>query len=118
MSDVSMTNTELADWLGCLDSHTIYSADILSELPDDMAAVVPVQSTKQVRAAIEARGLGGELRAPENARLFTGYMASMAICTARLGHDRANAAYGRLSGRGSIHRAAISALRESDESQS
>jgi len=108
-----MTNGQLADWLDQLHSHSVYDADMLKEeLPADVAKVVPTQTVAQVERAIELRGLGGEVTAPNGTILFTGYMASTAIARYRLGHDLCDSRYGYISGRGSLHRAAIALLRE------
>jgi hypothetical protein len=106
-----MTNAQLADWLDQLDSHTMYDAQMLTELPADLMAVVPTFTTAQMRKQIEQRGLGGSITT-EDKILFTGYQASDAIARERCGYDACHAAYGWISGRGSIHRAAIKLLRE------
>jgi hypothetical protein len=108
-----MTNKELADWLSDLDSHSVYDVEKLDELDAHDRAVVPTQTPAQVSAAMKARGLGGWLDESIDNRLFTGYAAAEALSTHRIGHLPESVL--RLSGRGSIHRACIQALREAPD---
>jgi hypothetical protein len=110
-----MTNVQLAEWLDQLGSHTVYDAVMLTDtLPADIAAIVPTQTTAQVRRAMENRGLGGDITTKDTI-LFTGYIAAMAISRARCGSDACQEAYGQIAGRGSIHRAAIALLRRTPD---
>jgi hypothetical protein len=110
-----MTNVELADWLDQLHSHSVYDAVILTEeLPVELAALVPTQTTAQVRRAMENRGLGGDITTKDTI-LFTGYIAAMALSRARCGNDACQEAYGQIAGRGSIHRAAIALIRRTPD---
>lgn len=110
----SMTNVQLADWLENHHSHGVFDAIALTELPVDVAEVVPTQTTAQVRRVMEQRGLGGEITTTDTI-LFTGYVAAMAIAQLRCGPVACNKAYGYISGRGSIHRAAIALIRETPD---
>lgn len=102
-----MTNQELADWLEELDSHGIYDAAILNELPEELSSAIPTRTPAQVRRSIEHRGLGGYLVSEPAARMFSGWEASEAICSTVLGRNPG----ARYHGRGRSHRACIAGLR-------
>lgn len=107
METGTMTNADLADWLERLDSHGVYSVELLAHLPVDLAAAVPTETPPEVTAKIVARGLGGFVRADMVGPQFTGYQASLAVAVARLGENPAAG----ISGRGFIHQICIAALR-------
>lgn len=102
-----MTSAELADWLSRLNSHGVYPAVLLQDLPGDLAAQVPTETTEEIFTEMAGRQLGGHLRAGVAGRQFTGYRAAQALATYRLGRDPAAGYYGR----GLIHRTCIAALR-------
>jgi hypothetical protein len=100
-----------SDWLDLVDSHGIYDADMLGELDERYRDAVPLHTHAETVAAIERRGLGGELEpvTPEHDELFYGYQAASALAAlcldGRIPGDR-------FSGRGSAFRANYSALKE------
>lgn len=109
-----MTNKELADWIDeNIDSHGIYDAGLLEQLDPQDAAVVPTQTRAEVAESIRRRGLGGNLDADGPEPLFTGHVAAEALCDRRLG--RLPEKVTRLSGRGSIFRECVKALRETPD---
>lgn len=96
--------SELLDYL---DSHGIYSANILNQCEFDTDSI-PTFTSEQTLATMEARGLGGELDDTDD-RLIYGYTTAQALASKFAGKTPGDMYHGR----GSAFRANAQAVKES-----
>jgi hypothetical protein len=96
-----------SEFLSEMDGHGIYSAEKLGELDAEYRDAVPTYSHQQTFAAIEARGLGGELAPDNGVKLIYGYTTAAALARLLLDEAPSNSLFGRGSG----FRADLAALR-------
>lgn len=96
-----------SEFLSKLDSHGIYDARLLDDCDFDTSAVGTVSLATQA-AAMEQRGLGGELHGQMTDRTFTGWSAAASLARHYLGEAPGDA----FMGRGSSFRANLKALSE------
>lgn len=91
---------QIAGWLKRIDSHGIYPADLIDELPETVRDAIPTYNGRAAKQRIIDRGLGGEYHGTDDDMLFSGYSASRALAVRIAGEAPGDMYHGR----GTSHR--------------